>query len=259
MPRSPTAIPLAFTIGLHTLIGAVLLWGMPIMEPPVHKKPLPVVQAKVMSLEQAAPKKAPQPKAAPKPKPEPSPKPQPQPAPKPKPKPAPKPSVDLAKKKKQEELKREAERKRQQQEEQERREEQRRLEEQRQRELQRKRELLAEALAEEEAELQAAQDGQLVSSYVAAIQRAIIANWSRPPSARNDMKAELLIQLVPTGEVVSATVVRSSGNAAFDRSAENAVMKAARFPELQELKGNRVFEQNFRRLRIIFNPEDLRR
>lgn len=258
MPRSPIVIPLAFTIGLHTLVGAVLLWGMPIMEPPVHKKPLPVVQAKVMSLEQAAPKKAPQPKAAPKPKPKPAPKPQPQPTAKPKPKPAPKPSVDLAKKKKLEEQKREAERRRQQ-EEQERREEQRRLEEQRQRELQRKRELLTEALAEEEAELQAVRDGQLVSSYVVAIRRAIIANWSRPPSARNDMKAELLIQLVPTGEVVSATVVRSSGNAAFDRSAENAVMKAARFPELQELKGNRVFEQNFRRLRIVFNPEDLRR
>lgn len=95
-------------------------------------------------------------------------------------------------------------------------------------------------------------------SHAALIERAIIAHWSRPASARNDMQAELLIQLVPTGEVVQVSVVRSSGNAAFDRAAENAVRRAGRFPELQQLP-SRVFEQNFRRFRLVFRPEDLRR
>ena len=65
------------------------------------------------------------------------------------------------------------------------------------------------------------------------------------------------MQLVPTGEVVSVTLIRSSGNAAFDSSAVNAVKKAGAFPELQKLP-SAEFEKNFRRLNLIFNPEDLR-
>jgi colicin import membrane protein len=71
------------------------------------------------------------------------------------------------------------------------------------------------------------------------------------------MEVELAIQLIPTGEVVSVTVVRSSGNTAFDRSAVNAVQKAAAFPELQKLP-NGEFEKTFRRFRLLFKPEDLR-
>ena len=111
-------------------------------------------------------------------------------------------------------------------------------------------------LAEDEL-LEAATDEQLTASYIALIARAVEENWSRPPSARNDMEAELLLQLIPTGEVVSVTLADSSGNAAFDRSAIMAVRKAERFPELQQLEA-RLFERNFRRLRLKFKPEDLR-
>ena len=106
--------------------------------------------------------------------------------------------------------------------------------------------------------MQARSDAELASSYIAHIARTIENNWSRPPSARRDMEAELVIQLVPTGEVVSVRVDKTSGNAAFDRSAETAVKRAARFPELQELPP-RVFERYFRELRLVFKPEDLRR
>jgi colicin import membrane protein len=71
------------------------------------------------------------------------------------------------------------------------------------------------------------------------------------------MEVLLALQLIPTGEVVSVTVVRSSGNTAFDRSAINAVEKAERFPELQNLP-SREFEKTFRRFRLLFRPEDLR-
>ena len=85
----------------------------------------------------------------------------------------------------------------------------------------------------------------------------MVGYWSRPPSARNGMEALLQIQLIPTGEVVSVSVLKSSGNAAFDRSAINAVQKAASFPELQSLP-TREFEKTFRRFRLLFRPEDLR-
>ena len=113
------------------------------------------------------------------------------------------------------------------------------------------------ALAEEDVLLEQAEDELLTASHTALIAEVVEANWSRPPSARNGMEAELVIRLIPTGEVVSVEVARSSGLAAFDRSAVVAVEKAGQFPELQKLPA-RVFEKDFRRLRLKFKPEDLR-
>lgn len=98
---------------------------------------------------------------------------------------------------------------------------------------------------------------EMSASYIALIQQTVVNYWSRPPSARNGMECELVVQLIPTGEVVSVTVLRSSGNSAFDASAVNAVKKAGAFPELQKLP-SAEFEKNFRRLNLIFRPEDLR-
>ena len=84
--------------------------------------------------------------------------------------------------------------------------------------------------------------GEISASFVSLIQRTVVNYWSRPPSARNGMECELSIQLIPTGEVVNVTLVRSSGNSAFDSSAINAVKKAGAFPELQNLP-SREFEK----------------
>lgn len=126
------------------------------------------------------------------------------------------------------------------------------LERQRQREA-----AMAEALAGE-AELMAQEQAQNdAQSYVALIAHQIEQNWSRPPSARKGMKCELSIQLVPTGEVVDVAVVSGSGNAAFDRSAVQAVKKVGRFSELNDMPAS-LFESYFRRLTLVFNPQDLR-
>jgi colicin import membrane protein len=66
------------------------------------------------------------------------------------------------------------------------------------------------------------------------------------------------LQVVPTGEVVGITIVESSGNSAFDRSVEQAVERAERFPELQDLD-TPIFERNFRTFSLLFRPEDLLR
>ena len=113
---------------------------------------------------------------------------------------------------------------------------------------------LASADAQQQATVTA---GEMSASFVSLIQRTVVNYWSRPPSARNGMECELSIQLIPTGEVVNVTLVRSSGNSAFDSSAINAVQKAGAFPELRNLP-SREFEKNFRRLTLIFKPEDLR-
>ncbi|KGE02592.1 TonB family protein [Pseudohaliea rubra] len=119
-----------------------------------------------------------------------------------------------------------------------------------------RRELEAAVADEEEARVAVTAE-EMAASYAALIQRTVVGYWSRPPSARNGMEALLAVQLVPTGEVVSVSVLRSSGDAAFDRSAVLAVEKAERFPELSSLP-TREFEKTFRRFRLLFRPEDLR-
>lgn len=108
---------------------------------------------------------------------------------------------------------------------------------------------LAKSRATEEAEA-------VAQSYRYGIYERVVANWSRPPSARNNMEARLLVELVPTGDVVSVTLLASSGNEAFDRSAEAAVRKARRFEVPKEPD---VFERYFRRFTLLFRPEDLLR
>lgn len=98
-------------------------------------------------------------------------------------------------------------------------------------------------------------DDEKAMAYVAQIQAEIIQNWSRPPSARNGMQALLKVFLVPTGEVVDVTLLESSGNESFDRSALLAVRKAERF---QVPDDPRQFERNFREFEVLFRPEDLR-
>ena len=103
----------------------------------------------------------------------------------------------------------------------------------------------------------ASADAQAVAqSYRYGIYQKVVANWSRPPSARNGMEARLQVELVPTGDVVAVMLVESSGSSAFDRSAENAVRKADRFEVPKE---SAIFEQYFRQFTLLFKPEDLLR
>jgi colicin import membrane protein len=115
---------------------------------------------------------------------------------------------------------------------------------------------LDQAIAEETADLQAGTEDMVAQSYRLGIYELVRQNWSRPPSARNGMSAKLLVELIPTGEVVGVSIVESSGNAAFDRSAEQAVRSSRRFEVPQE---NSIFESHFRRFYFLFQPEDLLR
>ncbi|MGE0622832.1 MAG: cell envelope integrity protein TolA [Pseudomonadales bacterium] len=104
---------------------------------------------------------------------------------------------------------------------------------------------------------EAADEAETVAqSYRYGIYQRVVANWSRPPSARNGMQARLQVELVPTGDVVAVMLVESSGSAVFDQSAEAAVKKAGRFEVPKE---NALFERYFRRFTLLFKPEDLLR
>ena len=115
---------------------------------------------------------------------------------------------------------------------------------------------LEQSLERESVSLLRDEEAQIAQSYRAEIYELVRQNWSRPPSARNGMSARLLVELIPTGEVISVAVVEGSGNAAFDQAAEQAVRQARRFP----VPGNNSqFERYFRRFYFLFQPEDLLR
>ena len=228
------SLPLLLAFGVHAAVALALShgWKPPPVEPRVIKPN--IVDAALLVLEQ--------------PKPKPAPRSTPPPAPKPEPKPerpvaeVPKPKVDpLAEQRRQRE---EAERERQ------------REEEARQKRLN----ALADSAFDEALERETMDlgdtDETAALTYIGGIYRAVVANWSRPASARNDMEAQLRVELIPTGEVVSVTVISSSGNSAFDRSAEAAIRKARRF----EVPGEtRLFERHFRSFVLLFKPQDLLR
>lgn len=116
--------------------------------------------------------------------------------------------------------------------------------------------LLAEEEDAEENARIAATQSEKVSAIQGVIQNTIENYWSRPPTARKGMVVHLSIQMVPTGEVINVNVIKSSGDSTFDRSAVRAVEKAGRFPEVRQVTPS-TFEQNFRSMKLVFNPEDL--
>lgn len=99
-------------------------------------------------------------------------------------------------------------------------------------------------------------DAEFVMAYSAVIHDLVQQNWSRPPSARNGMVVVLRITMVPTGDVLDVAIVQSSGDFAFDRAAESAVLKVRRFTELQGME-TRLFDRNFRSFLLTFRPQDL--
>ena len=63
-----------------------------------------------------------------------------------------------------------------------------------------------------EAQAEAARtEFELVQSATAIIQQAVQQVWNRPPSARNDMRAILQIQMLPTGELLDVRITQTSG------------------------------------------------
>lgn len=117
---------------------------------------------------------------------------------------------------------------------------------------------LAAALAAEEQEMQALQDKQTTAGYLDYIAAEIESNWRRPPSARNGMTVLLSLHLLPTGEVDNVYVAKSSGDSHFDESAIRAVQRVGQFSELQNMDPM-LFDRNFRKLNLNYNPTDLRR
>jgi colicin import membrane protein len=89
--------------------------------------------------------------------------------------------------------------------------------------------------------------------YSSSIRNQVLQNWIRPSKINFNLKTEIEIILVPTGEILSATVVKGSGNDIFDESALRAISKVNSFEGLN-MQMN-LFDEHFRNFILIFSPE----
>jgi colicin import membrane protein len=203
--------------------------------------------------------------------PPPPPKPEPKPEPKVEPKPEPKPDIALEqeRKKKEEEKKREeaekkkreeAEKKKQDElrakEEKERRDrevaEKRRLEDETRKRMQDQlnRELAAATPKAPATAPPVAGDPAALASWQNQITAKIRSNIVLPPDLAGNPQAEFDVALLPTGEVLSVKLARSSGNRALDDAWERAILKSSPLPRPSKPE---IFVRD---LRLKFRPSE---
>lgn len=103
--------------------------------------------------------------------------------------------------------------------------------------------LLQKQLAAEEAERnqarQMAAARNEAARYMDLIGRRVSSKWQRPPGSAKDAYCVVRVRVTPGGRVLSVTVVRSSGDPAFDRATENAIYLAEPLPVPEDAE---VFE-----------------
>ena len=111
------------------------------------------------------------------------------------------------------------------------------------------RELLARKQAEAE-RAQVAARTRALNEYIARIQVKVKSNWILPQAIQGNPEAIFDVVQLPTGEVLSIKLVKSSGNAAYDAAVERAILKSSPLP----LPASR--ELFSRELKLTFRPQD---
>jgi colicin import membrane protein len=108
----------------------------------------------------------------------------------------------------------------------------------------------ADLQAQLKAEQEEARARSALSEYIPYIQDKVQRNWLRPAGSAAGLSCLIRVRLIPGGDVVSATVVRSSGDPLFDRSVETAVLKASPLP----LPTDASLFNHFREINFNFEP-----
>ena len=95
-------------------------------------------------------------------------------------------------------------------------------------------------------------DKKSTVTSTAAIMQKVTNRWIRPLSSVKGLTCKVRVKLLPSGDVMDVQVIKSSGDAIFDRSAENAVRKASPLPVPTK---RALFSQHFRTFTFNFKPE----
>jgi colicin import membrane protein len=105
--------------------------------------------------------------------------------------------------------------------------EQRKFEEDRLRADEQRRKAEADKLARE---LASTARNKALGDYISKIQQAVRSNWILPMDLQGNPEAVFEVVQLPTGEVLSAKIVKSSGNGAYDDAVYRAILKSSPLP-----------------------------
>ena len=83
------------------------------------------------------------------------------------------------------------------------------------------------------------------------IQEKFINLWNKPFVLNENIQASIKLTLSPSGEILSSSLISSSGNKKFDESALKAVSKVNFLTELSEIKRT-DFEKYFREITLVY-------
>ena len=83
------------------------------------------------------------------------------------------------------------------------------------------------------------------------IQKKFIELWNKPFVLNEDIKVSIKIKLAPSGEILSKTLIESSGNDKFDDSAMKTVSKISFLKEVSNLR-REDFERYFIEINLVF-------
>lgn len=90
--------------------------------------------------------------------------------------------------------------------------------------------------------------------YIALQQSKVSRNWiSRDSFLGRDLVTKLDIRLTDDGKVISVKIIKSSGDAALDISAKNAILKASPLP----VPNDSDIRKKFTNYRFTFRPDEL--
>lgn len=107
--------------------------------------------------------------------------------------------------------------------------------------------------AEAKSAAQSAQNQGEIDKYKTLIIQAISQQWIVPDNVTKGLEAKLLVTLAPGGMVVDVKIIKSSGDALLDRSAQTAVYKASPLP----VPADSALFNKFRVINLIVRPEGI--
>jgi colicin import membrane protein len=87
-----------------------------------------------------------------------------------------------------------------------------------------------------------------LEEYIGAIQSSVARNWRRPTGVPPGLTCTVNVVQAANGQVLHVEIAQSSGNVAFDRSVEQAVLAASPLPPPRQ---KAVFD---REIVFLFNP-----
>ena len=89
---------------------------------------------------------------------------------------------------------------------------------------------------------------KVLEEYLGAIHASVVRNWRRPTGVPAGLKCTVSVVQANDGKVLRVAITQSSGNVAFDRSVEQAVLVASPLPAPRQ---RALFD---REIVFLFNP-----